>query len=167
MYACMHACTHVRMYVCMCMRMQGLCISVADSGGGPGPPPLGKKKNVKGLINGKLLALPPPLMNRVASGLWRARKNESRASRRLYGDHGQIMLLPPPPTESRRLWEITGKFCYYPPPTASRRPWETTENSATTPPPTESRRRLGTSHERGRPLGKSWICDCICRGICM
>ena len=38
------------------------------------------------------------------------------------------------PTESRRLLETTDKFCYYPPPIESR--------------------RLGTAHERGRPLRK-------------
>ena len=86
---------------------------VADSGGARPPPPLGKKckrahyRKIPGTT-------PPPLMNRVASGLWRGRKNESRAPHRLYGDY---------------------VFCYY-------------------PPPTESRRRLGTSHERGRPLRK-------------
>ena len=36
--------------------------AVADSGGAQGAraPPLGKKKTVKGPINGNLLALPPP-----------------------------------------------------------------------------------------------------------
>ena len=36
------------------------------------------------------------------------------------GDHGKILLLPPPPTEPRRLLEITEKFCYYHPPPLNR-----------------------------------------------
>ena len=60
------------------------------------------------------MVLPPPPLNRVG-----------------FGDHGKILLLPPP----LNLLETTEKFCYYP------------------PPPTESR-RLGTSHQRGRLLRK-------------
>ena len=47
----------------------------------------------------KILLSPPPL-NRV--GVCRPRKNSATT--------------PPPPTESRRLPEITENFCYYPPP---------------------------------------------------
>ena len=32
------------------------------------------------------------------------------------GDHGNYLLLAPPPTECGRLLEITDNFCYYPPP---------------------------------------------------
>ena len=38
-------------------------------------------------------------------------------------------MLLPPPTESRRLMEITETFCHYPPPTESRRLLETTEKT--------------------------------------
>ena len=83
---------------------------MADSGGGAGgpAPPLGKPKNVKGLINGKLCSTvppptesrwlsettekfcyyPPPPLNRV--GFWRPRKHAKSAT-------------TPPPTESRRF----------------------------------------------------------------
>ena len=58
----------------------------------------------------------------------------------------------PPPTEWRRPFEITEKFCYYPPPTEWRRLSEMTEKFCYYP-PTESR-RLGAAHERGRLLRK-------------
>ena len=52
-------------------------------------PPFGKRKCKRAPLTENCWHYPPPLMNRVASGLWRARKKESRASRWLYGDHGR------------------------------------------------------------------------------
>ena len=90
--------------------------SVADSGGGPGAPPLREsKKPKKGPINGKCrfevtekvkfcaTTPPPPPLNLI--GFLRSRKNSATT---------------PPPTESHRVFEITEKFCYYPLPPLNR-----------------------------------------------
>ena len=65
--------------------------------------------------------------------------------------NGKLLALPPPTDESRRVYGEDGKMNRVRRVGCMERP---RENSATTPPPTESRRRLGTSHERGRPLRK-------------
>ena len=90
----------------------------------------------RGPINGKLLASPPPPPTDESR-----RPNESCASRRLYGDHGKILLLPPPlnRVDSGR----------------SR------GNSATTPPPLNRVDDLALHTKGAAPLGKSWICDCV------
>ena len=122
-------------------------IAVADSGGGRAPP-FGKASKCKRApLTENVWYYPSPTETAPAFGdhgkiLLLPPPRIARAC----GDHGKFLLLPPP------HWIATacgdhGKILLLPPPTESLRLAETTEKFYY-PPPTESR-RLGTSHERG------------------